>query len=51
LFLVYHAHADPANPSGKRTVNIDRLVFDTQGRLRLVGPTRSPQPLPAGARE
>jgi beta-xylosidase len=51
LFLVYHAHADPANPSGKRTVNIDRLAFDGQGRLRLVGPTRSPQPLPAGATE
>lgn len=51
LFLVYHAHADPANPSGSRTVNIDRLVFDAQGTLRLLGPTRTPQPLPAGAEE
>jgi hypothetical protein len=35
-------HADVANPSGRRTVNIDRLAFDAQGRLRLVGPTRTP---------
>lgn len=49
LLLVYHTHADPDRPSGDRTVNIDRLVFDEQGRLRLIGPTRSPQPMPSGA--
>ncbi len=49
LFMVYHTHADPDNPSGDRTVNIDRLVFDEDGTLRLVGPTRSPQPMPSRA--
>ncbi|MCW8133152.1 MAG: glycoside hydrolase family 43 protein [Planctomycetota bacterium] len=48
LFLVYHAHADPARPGGNRTVNIDRLFFEAGGRLRAVGPTRTPQPLPSG---
>ena len=48
-FLVYHAHADPNRPSGKRTVNIDRLIVTRDGRLGLLGPTRSPQPLPSGA--
>lgn len=46
LFMVYHAHADPALPRGKRVVCIDRVVFDPDGTLRLVGPTRTPQPLP-----
>ncbi|HYW78152.1 MAG TPA: glycoside hydrolase family 43 protein, partial [Thermoguttaceae bacterium] len=50
LFMVYHAHADVNRPSGIRTVNIDRLAFDDDGRLRLVGPTRTPQPLPSGTR-
>ena len=50
LFMVYHAHADVNCPSGIRTVNIDRPAFDDQGRLRLLGPTRTPQPLPSGAR-
>lgn len=49
LFIVYHSHADPKNPSGERVVNIDRLHFDDVGRLRIKGPTRSPQPIPTGA--
>ncbi len=49
LFCVYHTHADPARPTGDRVVNIDRLVFDDDGGLRLIGPTRTPQPLPSGA--
>jgi len=49
LFMVYHAHADPEHPGGRRTVNIDRLVIDQDGTLRLIGPTRSPQPLPSGS--
>jgi GH43 family beta-xylosidase len=50
LFMVYHAHANPARPSGQRDVNIDRLVFDIDGRLRLIGPTRTPQPLPSASK-
>jgi beta-xylosidase len=50
LFLVYHAHANIEKPSGDRTVNIDRLTFNEDGRLKLLGPTRSPQPLPSGAK-
>jgi hypothetical protein len=49
LFMVYHTHADVTKPSGKRTVNIDRLAFDDKSGLRINGPTRTPQPLPAGA--
>ncbi len=49
LFMVYHAHADPQNPSGNRTVNIDRLVVAPDGALKLIGPTRTPQPMPSGA--
>jgi GH43 family beta-xylosidase len=51
LFMVYHTHADPRQPSGNRTVNIDRLIFTDDGQLQLLGPTRSPQPLPSGAGE
>jgi beta-xylosidase len=50
LFMVYHAHADPANPRGKRVVWIDRLDFDAAGNLTLRGPTNTPRPLPSGAR-
>ena len=48
LFIVYHSHADPDNPSSRRILNLDRLVIAPDGRLRVVGPTRSPQPLPSG---
>jgi beta-xylosidase len=48
LFMVYHTHADPGNPGGRRVVNLDRLVIQSDGRLKLIGPTRSPQPLPSG---
>jgi len=48
-FMVYHAHANPKSPSGGRTVNIDRLTIPEPGRLKLQGPTRTPQPLPSGA--
>ncbi len=51
VFMVYHAHADPEHPSGNRTVNIDRVVFDEDGRMRLIGPTRTHQPMPSGAPE
>lgn len=45
-FMVYHSHADPAKPSADRIVNIDRLLM-TDGKLRVAGPTRSPQALPS----
>jgi beta-xylosidase len=51
LFMVYHTHADPADPENEeRTVNIDRLHVEADGRLVVIGPTRSPQPVPSGAR-
>lgn len=48
LFIVYHAHSDPNSRPRGRTVNIDRLIFDDEGDLRLIGPTRTPQPMPSG---
>lgn len=50
MFVVYHAHADAKKPSGDRVVNIDRIGFDESGKLRITGPTRSPQPIPSGSR-
>ena len=49
LFIVYHTHANPQKPSDDRVVNIDRMEFTPEGKLRVKGPTRSPQPLPSGA--
>ena len=50
MFMVYHAHADPVNTRGARVVYIDRMGFDESGALRVLGPTRSPQLMPSGAR-
>ncbi len=47
LFMVYHTHKN-AQPGGERVVNIDRVVFDDSGRMRLTGPTVTPQPVPSG---
>ncbi|MFO7670492.1 MAG: glycoside hydrolase family 43 protein [Bacteroidales bacterium] len=47
-FIVYHSHADPGRPSGRRVLNIDRMVFDDQGNLSVLGPTRTPQAMPSG---
>jgi GH43 family beta-xylosidase len=49
-FIVYHSHADINNPSGKRILNIDRLVFDENGNMKVIGPSRTPQPYPSGAK-
>lgn len=46
LLIFYHTHADPAHPSQDRVVNMDRLEFTADGKLRVEGPTRTPQPLP-----
>lgn len=48
-FIVYHSHADPEKPSGRRVLNIDRLVFNKDSTLSVNGPTRTPQPLPSGS--
>jgi GH43 family beta-xylosidase len=49
-FMVYHSHASLEEPSGRRVLNIDRLVFSEDGSLSVIGPTRTPQPLPSGSR-
>jgi GH43 family beta-xylosidase len=51
LFLIYHSHLDPKNPMSQRVVNLDRLYFNPAGKLQIIGPTRDPQFLPAGAWE
>ena len=48
-FIVYHTHADPQHPSGKRVLNIDRMIIEENGNLKVIGPTRTPQPLPSGS--
>jgi beta-xylosidase len=48
-FIVYHSHANPDHPSGRRVLNIDRIIFDPDGGLKVLGPTRSPQPVPSGS--
>jgi GH43 family beta-xylosidase len=50
MFIVYHTHADAQKPSGDRVVNIDRIDFDDSDKLEIVGPTRSPQPMPSGSK-
>lgn len=47
-FIVYHTHFDPAAPTEDRVVNIDRVRCTEEGRLEVVGPTNTPQPLPSG---
>jgi len=53
LFVVYHTHKD-LEGGHDRELNIDRLtVTDEPGggvKLRIAGPTRTPQPMPSGAR-
>ncbi|NLF37944.1 family 43 glycosylhydrolase [bacterium] len=48
LFMVYHTHANMERKGG-RVLNIDRLVFGGEGELKLIGPTRAPQPYPSAA--
>ena len=50
LFIVYHSHADPGAPSVRRMLNVDRLVIDPDGTLRVVGPRRRLYSPPSGAR-
>jgi beta-xylosidase len=48
-FIVYHSHADTDHPSGRRVLNMDRIIFKPDGSMKVAGPTRSPQPFPSGA--
>lgn len=47
-FIVYHIHADSENPSGRRKLCIDRMIFKEDGSIEINGPTTLPQPLPSG---
>jgi GH43 family beta-xylosidase len=47
-FIVYHTHKYPDSPSGNRTMNIDRIYFE-DGIIRIIGPTKLPQPFPSGS--
>lgn len=45
MFIVYHRHADPfgQRPSWDRVLCIDRIYIDKDGRLKIEGPTSTPQ--------
>jgi GH43 family beta-xylosidase len=49
MFIVYHTHTFPDKPSGNRNLCIDRMIFEN-GVIKVIGPTRSPQPLPSGVK-
>ncbi len=51
MFMVYHVHNEPQNPSGDRRVFIDRLHIDDKGRLKFDGPNRRKQSVPSGAKD
>ncbi len=44
-YIIYHTHADPENPSHKRVLNLDRFEIN-DGVIQILGPTRSPSPIP-----
>ncbi len=46
LFIVYHTHISEENK--ERKANIDRIKFNKEGKLEILGPTREPQKLPSG---
>jgi beta-xylosidase len=48
MFIVYHVHYDPENPSGDRQVFIDRIHVSEERRLKFDGPVRGKQPVPSG---
>lgn len=47
LFIVYHIHTNPQNPSGDRQVCMDRMGFREDGSLYVNGPTNTPQDNPS----
>ncbi len=48
LFIVYHSQQRPG--SGARQVSIDRLIFDKNNKLKVIGPTVTPQKFPSGTK-
>ena len=48
-FMIYHSHADPDKPSGKRILNIDRFIIHPDQTITVIAPTRTPQPMPSGS--
>jgi len=49
-FVVYHAHEEKSANRTVRRVHIDRMRFDDDGAFTVLGPTRTPQPLPNGVK-
>ena len=53
LFIVYHTHQQPSNPTWARQLAIDRLMFIHESgeptKLVVKGPTDTPQPMPSGS--
>jgi GH43 family beta-xylosidase len=49
MFMVYHTHTFSDKPSGNRNMCIDRLIFEND-IPKVIGPTRTPQPLPSGVK-
>ena len=45
-FIARHTDADGPRPSYDRMVCIDRMRIDRDGKLRIDGPTVTPQPMP-----
>lgn len=51
MFCVYHSLKNRRNNDEGRVPNLDRMVFDEEGNLSIIGPTVTPQPLPSGTNE
>jgi len=50
-FIVYHSHANVHKINKGRILNIDRMQFNPDGSLVVIGPTRTPQQLPSGSKK
>lgn len=47
LFIVYHTHTDPAKGGGDRQVCMDRMGFNDDGTIYVLGPTITEQAVPS----
>lgn len=48
MYTVYHSLKNKKNNDEGRVPNIDRMHFDSDGKLSILGPTVTEQPLPSG---